>query len=131
MTRAELIAALEAATGPSRELDAEIAALMGLAVEVQQDEMLDVLWKHPNGKVRCDPPRFTASLDAAMTLMQEGTAIERLSWWPRCAPGLMASVDLLATDENGFGIPSRRVRNVQAANPALAICIAALKARGE
>ena len=100
MTRADLIAALEKAEGPSRELDAEIR-------------------KHVPGDYL---PAFTASLDAALTLVPEG-----LAW--RVEPATPGYTDWgkyragVTTWEKPYDLPS------YGATPAIALCIAALKAR--
>jgi hypothetical protein len=81
MTRDDLLAALKAATEPSRELDAEIA------VSVLGGE---IVWKQANYTMELYPARkylssahikgyglepileYTSSIDAAMTLVPEG-----------------------------------------------------------
>lgn len=71
MTPTELLAALEGATGPSRELDAEIAASEGWT-------RFSDYWLSPSGRQRqYHPPAYTASLDAALTLYKEK---------PECVP---------------------------------------------
>jgi len=98
----DLIAKLEAATEGSRELDREVAkAVYG--------------WK------RVQPgyyvPRFTQSLDAALTLVPEG--------WEWFKPQNNYQSDKPRIEI--FGPIDYQV--AAAATPALAICIAALKAR--
>ncbi len=80
----DLIAKLEAAEGPSRELDAEIALAAGLVaaffashdVPFPSDYVdgpgcyVDPATWGGNGHVY-EAPKFTASVDAALTLMQE------------------------------------------------------------
>lgn len=77
MSRDELIAALESATGPSREMDAWVAIvakappegswlLFGLA-----DPATFAIGTHQYW----DCPRYTASIDAALTLVPEGWAV--------------------------------------------------------
>ena len=73
MTCDELIAALEAATGPSRELDYEVAGFFGLAVQVQVEGMDDVAWKRFDGSLSCTPHRYTASTEAALMLARTAT----------------------------------------------------------
>lgn len=97
-----LIAKLEAATGPNRELDALIWCAVGPS---QTDEEYDAAWrdsncqlpiapdrelsgmtlaqaieKHPNRIAKAaaywNVPRFTASIDAALTLVPEGMSYE-------------------------------------------------------
>lgn len=91
----DLIARLEAATGPDRELDAEIAD----AVE------FDPTCLHS--------PAYTASIDAAMTLVPPDTGI-----WGVAKLGDQYTAHAGNPDHEG-------------ATPALALCIAALRARME
>jgi hypothetical protein len=97
MTREELIAALEAATGPSWELDGFICEAVG-AVKPEATPHWE--W----------PPRYTASIDAALTLVPEGAsgAIEFGNHTQACVVGGPWC---------------------DGATPAIALCIAALKAR--
>ena len=68
MTHAELIAALEAATEPSWELDAEIARAIGAPV-------------YPDLRAH----RYTSSIDAALTLVPEGGGLACSSGLERTA----------------------------------------------
>jgi len=94
MTLAELIAALERAEGPSRELDDEID-LMALETGWRQERMI------------YGSPNYTASLDAALTLVPEGA---------------------------GFALMGRAAKvgreTSKGATTAIALCIAAIRARG-
>jgi hypothetical protein len=93
-TLGDLIAALEAAAGPSHALDD--------AIEMLLPDLMRERHRH-----------YTASIDAALTLVPDATA------W---AAG---------EDEDGTGcadIPRHRIL-VHAATPAIALCIAALRAR--
>lgn len=101
-----LIERLEAASGPDRDLDMRIADL-------------GREWKLPGSATPGYAPMFTASLDAALTLVPEGHK------WVLHSDGCagvklcdMGDDDDLPTGEDW------------AATPALALCIAALKARG-
>jgi hypothetical protein len=111
----ELIERLEKATGPDRELDAAIALAIGIpATKSYGDEALGNFYRAP-----AYFKHYTASIDAAFTLVPEGcTAVFHLfnhrdGFW---------ECDLGNTGADFCG---------QAATPALAICIAALRARGE
>ena len=122
MTREELIAALEAATEGAWELDAQIADVLNLRLPAGIPS-----WEWP--------PRYTASLDAALTLVPDIEApMSPAGRWP-------ATVDIRRQD-NGTGWVSIRATDatpdeaddelcVEAggATPAIALCIAALKAR--
>ena len=97
---ADLIARVEAAQGPDRELDAEIHAL-GLTV----DSRLVI------------PRAYTASLDAAAALVPDGGDWSR----HRGVNGQM-TMQVWGPDAMWPGLS-------QAATPALALCAAALRAR--
>ena len=113
MTREELIAALEAATGPDRALDSWIGASVGFdgwTVAEWQETVDDPVFAHSS---ITDVPPYTASIDAALTLVPEGVL------WA------------VGVDEDGSGcaeLPRRRLL-VHALTPAIALCIAALRAR--
>lgn len=68
-----LIARLEAATGPSRELDASIARHIGW--ETLSDKIPDVepgpFWKDPNGFTQAECPYYTISIDAAWSICED------------------------------------------------------------
>ena len=117
MTPTELLAALEAATGPSRELDAEIAAS-------EKWTRFSDYWLSPSGRQRqYHPPAYTASLDSALTLVPEGRM-----WFV----GHMDPSDMryAATISEIGNIGAALWRGVHA-TPALALVIAAIRARGE
>lgn len=106
----ELIARLEAATGPSRDLDAGIAALCH-PTDDQQYAAFE------NG--RDYPDVYTSSLDAALTLVPEGWGLYSLGqcdeWW-----------------ESEIGDASRAASEWwygHSKTAAIAICIACLRAR--
>ena len=112
----QLAQRVEALTGPCRETDALVEASLGIV---------------PDGSVRCKggwiidgsavaSPKYTASLDAAMTLVPEGW-----SWDISTRPDSSGGVVYLHSpdrtkwrDTGGF-----------AATPELALCAAALRAR--
>ena len=109
MTRDELIAALEAATGADRKLDAEII-------------------RHHFGYSKDDPLwhglEYTASLDAALTLVPEGwdeeikRARHRKGWFASLALNRGPGIGYDGTMHYG-----------DSPVPALALLIAILKAR--
>lgn len=136
MTIDELIAALEKADGPSRELDAEISAMF---LDTQPAHPLPdgTIWIEGCGSESSrtiHSRNYTRSLDAALTLVPEGCdfgfEVEHVFGGPcvyaRCEPG-------------GWIAPvaeHRRLVTIQRATQAaaskmiaIAICIAALKAR--
>ena len=112
-----LIERLEAATGPDRELDAAILVAVG------GKRRFDDWWIGYRFIGR-EASAFTASIDAALTLVPEG-------WdYVIASPG----VDENHPDEwciNMARHPDDESNFTFAPTPALAICIAALKAKGE
>lgn len=120
---------VEAATGPDRALDFAIMRVAGWEEYVRHRGGLLAgipCWRHPDGRIVEAPFHYTASLDAAASLVPEG-----LSWQSgrRCH-----------SDDGWFGHsivwePSdprddEAMRFMaSAATPALALCAAALRAR--
>lgn len=115
----DLIARLEAATEGSDELDREIATACGIAWSPDEDGNFGGYNILPR---RC---KFSRSLDAALTLVPEGW-----EWF-------IGGATFKHTDGSGeaqlFGHESEERKDeaylIVAKAPALALCIAALKAR--
>ena len=108
----DLLARLRAATNPDRWLDVEIARAVGADLG-HAAGMHDALLAQPYSPVR----RYTASVDAALTLVPEGC-----DW----------SVDGFAGSGRGQAYLVTKDDDEierQGATPALALCIAALEAR--
>ena len=126
MMREELISALEKATGPDRDLDGEIAAAVwGAHTEWEQanytmDIYLVVHWAppHPYAGMKEPCPAYTASIDAALTLVPDGA---------RWCVGRYVVPDGEEASEYAARVDGPRFYD--AASPAIALCIAALKAR--
>lgn len=120
----ELAGRVEAASGPDRRLDAAICRWRDLPVCREPDCLPDVLVRildHVDGGGD-DPevPAYTASLDAAMTLVPEGM-------W---AEGSLGShVDQRASLEIHAPCTYDPIGRATAASPALALTSAALRAR--
>ena len=134
MPKDELIAALEKATGPDRELDCEIA----LAVDGGE-----IVWKMANYTMESHParryassdhvggygnapvPQYTASIDAALTLVPEG--------WTRDVDATAPEMGIAVTLYEPKGGPDGKRAIGDHASEAIAICLAALRAteRGE
>lgn len=143
----DLIARLQAAQGPDRELDAEIAVLRGYArkpaggLDFAGRECF--VWAEPGElfSYGTQPPHYTSSLDSALTLVPEGSYGFAFPWfyseyskhekpcvfwraavlkpiWEKATPTLAG--------DDWF---ERHECNDDIATPALALCIAALKAR--
>jgi hypothetical protein len=139
----DLIERLEKATGPDRELDAEIAAKLKLC-SVANNPWIQKWageWKAINGLVHLigdhgshgnfRPAAFTSSLDAALTLVPDG-----LEWQVSTrAPKPHAGRAYIHNNEMQFsgGGMARNPRYLgwedTAATPILALCLAALCAR--
>lgn len=115
MTREELIAALEAAPGPSRELDARIGFL-ALPPEKHAKQWTDESGEWCTNGIHW--PRYTASLDAAMTLVPEEIFVSLT----RYTDGWYALIALRSESTVSFRGEQKPA--------AIAICIAALKALG-
>ena len=112
MTLPEFIAELEKTTGPSRELDAAIARAIGLG-EVEWDDGEVWCGRFDESPVRV--PAFSESLDAAMTLVP-----------PEMLPLTMV---IFSTPAKAGAQDGTRYVYFEGATPALALCIAALRAR--
>jgi hypothetical protein len=125
MTRDEVIAALEAATGPDRELDAALFEYVGLT-ELQERHCRQ--WCSQNGRtdltrahyIRTWAPDYTASIDAAMTLVQEGSFLDL--YGPDRTTGMYcAELPVVNSDAAFLGRSQVGL--------AIALCIAAVLAR--
>ena len=124
---------VEALTGPCREMDAAVFQAIGapvpfkfanklIALEYNDVENAYFARVSDDMRVRYSPPAYTASLDAAMTLVPERTP------WSVCYP---ANND---GSRSCHGVPTKPTADVlgrfgHAATPALALCAAALRAR--
>ena len=103
----DLISRLSAATGPSRKLDGEISETV----------------KWTRSYYYQEPPRYTESIDAALTLMPEGYGF--MIRYHETAAGMRAICSLLGSN----GDPD--TWDVKAITPAIALVIACLKAKEE
>ena len=106
----DLIARLEKATGPDRELDADIA------LQFDWTECPGDNWIGPQGEIAV--PAYTSSIDAAMTLVPKGMEKDFTDLYgvARASVGINANPGpFYGTHEGG--------------SLAIALCIAALKAR--
>lgn len=119
----ELAVRCEAATGPDRQTECDIFTALNpewlphktdLGTFVNDKSLRDTPYLSRNTKLA---PRYTASLDAALTLVPVGVAWclysdSSIEYGPEPEAGCML---------NGYGL--------DAATPALALCAAALRAR--
>jgi len=135
---AELIAALEAAEGPSRELDDVIATAIftdkrRTCIKGLSDEAGGMwMFRYPDGSIGSSL-RFTASIDAAMMLVPEGWAVERAGWHNLANPSAYFELWEYTQLDNGgwFHISDNRRAQGEASTPANALVIAALRAKGD
>lgn len=123
----DLIERLEKATGPSREIDGLIFKLIGdrpgdFWHEFEVGENGDGVWyrqcRDDAVAYEC-PPTFTDSIDAALTLVPPGRYADV------CGIGHSPTATIW---NKAFEAP-QNLYQVPGATPALALCIAALKAR--
>ena len=124
----DLITRLETAAEGSRELDAHIHArqLGGEFKHFTGGGALIVVNGLQHGVAESVLPHYTTSLDAALTLVPEGWA-----WMVQSIPyhWQAHTADLWIPSQYSKGLEVEKMR-VDAATPALALCIAALRARG-
>jgi hypothetical protein len=134
MTRAELLALaerVECASGPDRELDAEIAAACygGEIVWKTANHTMEqyparrhASTMHVGGFCNAYVPTYTSSIDAAASLVPEGCEV-KLVFHTNPAFHARAAVHRHVLDGS---VPSHR-----GATPAIALTAAALRARAE
>jgi hypothetical protein len=118
------------ASGPDRELDADVYEALGGALTKIRGTTKRRLADRYNGR---DVPRYTASIDAALTLVPEGWLLDQVgenwrtgAWTARLAE--RASPKLIEAFDAGRVI-GRESEEGEAATPALALVAAALRAR--
>ncbi len=115
-----LIRDLERETEGSRELDHDILAAVGCPTDWREDD--DV--QEYTFRTGFDwPPHYTTSLDSALTLVPEGWGW-LVEVWQR-----EESWAQIVRRPKGSTKPSGVFEGAEAKSPALALCIAALKAR--
>jgi len=124
----DIIARLEKATGPDRDVDAHIALATGWLV---LGTNIGPEWCDPNNRP-AGLPAYTASLDAALRLVPEGWGgsvdVYPESYRRPDADGKRLKWGGAASISPDFGDIARLI-TACAKTPALALCIAALKAR--
>ena len=119
----ELIRRLESATGPSRELDAEIwMTLYPNWRSYTRDEQHgadDVAWITPHDGRSYLASHYTEAIDDAITLIPDGLMMSMTIGHGKAAVNIKTGsiLDPKTKEWPGYGLP------------AIAICIAALKAR--
>lgn len=130
MTEQELIERLERSAGPDRELANDVLFACGwTAHETSIGPSRHVVWESPDGHgfEDGDQPDPTASIDAALTLVPEGC--RWTVFHPAYDQGIYqdgkAGADIHSPRSSGGGPRWKGF----GATPAIALCIAALKAR--
>lgn len=126
-----LIADVLAATGPDREIDADVALALGWWREAVTfgiaPTQIRRRWCPPVGQMAWHCPAFTGSIDAALTTVPELCAVELTSsrdrgeWWCSLDDCRASWVRKICAPDEGalIGLPT----------PALALLAASLKAR--
>jgi hypothetical protein len=117
----ELAERCEKASEPDRETEARIA--MELAWRKTTLGQAGRVWYDQDGNLEAVPPKYTASLDAALTLLPEGSEWRLERRFSKAMSPAYASVwNPGATDVDFHA-------NAHGKSPALALCAAALRAR--
>jgi hypothetical protein len=111
----ELIERLEKAEGPDRVLDQDVWHALGLCQPVRINGEIA-------GCADYHAPRFTASLDSALSLVPEGWLWQVLGHGEHSNALVQAPYDIAGDDLAKF-------KATVASSPAIALVIAALKAR--
>ena len=120
-----LIRRLEKAIGPDRELDVAIVYALYPNIGQYQPQCVGddpIFWHEPYRKQPA--PRFTESVDAAMTLIPKG-AFWELNYSPTAFDRLDGRIFIAGVGSIDRG-PSTGARSP---SPAIALCIAAFKSR--
>ena len=124
----ELIERIERATGPCLTLDRDIALAIypGASAVAQCDARISV-WDS-NGRTQLTVKSYSASLDAAMTLVPTEPYPELCpgQWWWMIEAWPNEKTAHVAYENGDSGIPEFSGKG---ATPALALCAASLKAR--
>jgi hypothetical protein len=124
----ELAARCEAAEGPDRELDEAIARTLGWRTMDdgygRHTLWLPPGWKSGDGGAKHSTPAFTASIDAALTLVPEGLSRSMLE-----DPRISRAVAHVRT--KSILDPDKLEWSGYAKTLPLALCAAALRARTE
>lgn len=126
----EIIERLERATEPARTIDGQIATLLGWTLQKMKGDQRPY-WRKPGvtdwyQRATDGPPAYTASIDAALTLAPENAGLQLARYWLR-RPEAAWRATLYVGGVPGN--PKREFTGEDAYGPAIALCIAALKAR--
>lgn len=126
----DLIERLEKAMGPDRELDDLVAERVGYALANSYASIFGTgfckTWKAPDGRYVGAAPKFTVSIDAALTLVPDGWRWRVEDYNVNPSPRAeLAEVGQVMD----YGIGIKRRAQSGGATPAIALTIAALKSR--
>ncbi len=126
----ELIGRLEKATGPDRELDFDIAIQTGWKI-ADDCAFSDYAKQYPKLARKDNFPYYTSSIDAALTLVLEGFRwrVERYNIDETKCRAELAEVGQIINAGMDYGIGIKCRAQTSASTPALALCIASLRAR--
>lgn len=127
MTLEELALRCEQASGPDRGIDRDIALALSMYDNPEdlgcfKDVARAVVG---GGGETWEPSEYTASLDAAMTLVPDGWVVHSLGETRHMIGGLW----LALLHPKHIGPPFNQGAPASAASPALALCASALRAR--
>lgn len=131
----DLLARLEAATGPDRLLDAEIDCAVRFP-DLRPAEPDDFAGKYgySPGNIKVDTgflmsASYTRSIDAALTLVPDGCGWS--AGWGQILPDKPMGEARITRNAHFIGYDANYdvIVKANAATPALALCIAALRAR--
>lgn len=128
MTEQELIGRLEAATGPDRELDCRISALLKPGRRATlltystgpSSEQTSWVVELSDRSTHFHPERYTSSIDTALTLVPETANCHGYELSIPCVDAFISRNDV----KSGHWL----VTATHKTSPAIALCIAALKA---
>lgn len=114
----DLAERIEAADGPDRELDGDIAEAVGAVPPFVHRRDSPEWGSWSGGRDHWDAPAYTGSLDAAVTLVPEGYSFN-------------LGNDVRGWADVWFDVPvyDGKPYEGRAATPALALCAASLRAR--
>ena len=125
MTRTELIAALEAAEGPSRELDTAIHEIAFPHDDIDDKAPGDPVFRKIEDVIWFNVPHYTGSIDAALSFTPEG-------WEYRIYHNIAGKFTELPGSwylgQVHEYMPKWRFEGYSRATPAIALCIANLRA---
>lgn len=132
-----LIERVEAATGPDRELDCEIAIAAGAVPDDMERSFHPNVWRGIYDNRSWRAPEYSASLDAAMTLVPRGWIVEIRRYFNSDGEYVAAvwltdsfTVERGCDDDEKVTVSARIVEQNQGVDPTpSAICAASLRAR--